>query len=496
MITHDSRSSVLSVEAADLSLSSEHDSRRNGSAGREIFQADGDAYAGRTARNHTPKLREEIVQIREQVIMSRLDLRERRVEMREQHGFVRSLEAQILRHWQSNEAYDDQRSVTRLHGELCAALEQLGPMEEDYDEKEDELNMLEFDLEANQARFYRRYVRRRINKSLGSLSTDRSSISTLPEELDAKVADTQDLLSPQNQYYSRVGDAKIVRERLMELEAQRSQFLDIERERDALNIPSYQENTDFLINYDKEHAEHLEELERIEQEIHELGSRAGLVGPYDTTSTVAAPPIGDSLSEDKAESRQRSPFTDREQTGQSIPSAPEPPRRKSETDVWNVPHDPRSSRQRINQWILERLKDSQIERARHRAILNDPSLGPEAWWRLVLEFWQHDRAARSSTCSSRHASGASSSKRPQALQASLDLPQLQSSNGASSTEGGHIGANLKLPLTSFTWPEPVGRGDTAVPLDQLNYLDLAAGPSSTVKRASKKMGFDTGMLTA
>ncbi|KAL8834491.1 MAG: hypothetical protein Q9170_003726 [Blastenia crenularia] len=383
----------------------------------------------RTAGPYTPKsLREEISRIREQVIMHRLDLRERRVDMRQQHRSVRNLEARILRHWQTDVDSVNQDVIRHLHDELCTALEQLGPMEEDYDEKEDGLDTLEFDLEVKEKRFYRHHSRSGSEASSEFPSTRRTSMSDLSEVMGRHPEHHQDFQSPQYQYYSRVGDAKIVRERLIELEAQKIQCLDIEREREALSIPLYQENIDFLSNYDSEYAEHLHELEKIENDIHSLGIQAGLLGVKDTIDTAPTHAVGEVLRTYSA-IRRRSPATEPGKPMRFHPTIEEPPRRRSEGDVWDIPNDPRSTRERISQWILERLQNSKLEKARHRAILNDPKLGEDIWWNLVLEFWQMDRAARSSNNSSRHVSGVSSAK-PKGLRDSLGIAPDDASNVA------------------------------------------------------------------
>ncbi|KAI4183142.1 MAG: hypothetical protein LQ348_004735, partial [Seirophora lacunosa] len=435
MTKHSSRHSVLTVEEVDAGRPSWPASLWNHSSEPATPDWERDTPAPRTAGTHAPKPRNDITHIREQVITSRLALREQRAEMRQQHALVRHLEAQFLRHLQDGEGVNDQGAMGRLHAELCVALEQLGPMEEDYDEKEDGLDTLEFDLEAKERRFYRQHAQNDANGSLESSSTQRSSMSMSPEEVNVNLAVRPDFLSPQYQYYSRVGDAKIVRERLMELEAQKDHYLEIERDRDALSIPLFQENTDFLLNYDGEYAEHVEELEKIEKDIHNLGLQAGYLDLHDVTSSItASAPAIDEFSDISAEPRQRSPFTEPEQTRRPSSATSEPPRRKSEADVVELPKDQQSSRQRINQWILERLKDSPIEKARHRAILNNPKLPLDVWWSLVLEFWHQDRAAFSSPNSSHDASGAPTSERPQAL---------RGSNAAAATSEGHGGANQR-----------------------------------------------------
>ncbi|KAL8720376.1 MAG: hypothetical protein Q9225_002764 [Loekoesia sp. 1 TL-2023] len=388
--------------------------------------------------------------------MSRLDLRERRVDMRQQHGLVRSLEAQILRHWQKDVSLINQDAIHRLHGELCAALDKLGPMEEDYDEKEDVLDTLEFDLEIKEKRFYRQHSRSASEASFGSPSTRRTSVSTLSHHMDIHTSDHQDFLSPEYQYYSRVGDAKIVRERLMELEAQKIQYLDIKRGREALSIPLYPENVDFLSNYNNEYAEHLEELGKIEKDIQSLGIQAGLFNTNDVLDTAAIQAVREAP-EIKAPMRRGSPATEPGKSGRLELPVEEVLRRKSEADIWEIPNDPRSTRERINQWILERLQDSKLEEARHRAILDDPELDRNAWWHLVLKFWQMDRAARSSKSSSRQVSGASTSAKSQVLQGSLDLALDEASNHTKSSRQRFGDMSPALPVTTFTWPQDVLR---------------------------------------
>ncbi|KAL8753305.1 MAG: hypothetical protein Q9184_005459, partial [Pyrenodesmia sp. 2 TL-2023] len=413
------QSSVKSLGGVEIGRASQHHAFRNDSTEHEISPSPGGPNTRYAANTHISKSsRKEIARIREQIIISRLDLREQRVEMRQQHELVRSIEAQLLQRWQVNEISGDLDTISHLHGELCAALDKLGPMEQDYDEKEDGLDTLEFDLEVKEKRFYKQHGPESDQESYGSPSTRRTSLSSL-SDISAIKLDSQDLLSPHYQYYSRVGDAKIVRERMMELEAQKDQYLDIERERDALSIPLYQENIDFLSNFKTKYTEQKEELEKIEGEIHDFAIRAGFFSPNSPSDAVSTTTVGDDA-DLRVEKRQRSPVSESGHVERSGASVEEPARRKSEADVWSISADPWSIRERINQWILERLGQSRIEKARHRAILNNPRLTEEAWWNLVQEFWQHDRAARSSPSSSRHASGPISSAPYETLYDSLE----------------------------------------------------------------------------
>ncbi len=474
-MTKSSRSpgSGRSKEGVGIGHSLQYHGFRNDSVGRETSPSPGNPETKHATSTHMSKsCRKGIVRIRHQIISSRLDLREQRVEMRQQHELVRSLEAQLLQRWQVNEGSDDQRTIRHLHGELCAALDKLGPMEHDYDEKEDSLDTLEFDLEAKEKRFYKQYGPESDDESYGSPSTHRTSLSSL-SDISVTKLDSQDLLSPQYQYYSRIGDAKIVRERMMELEAQKDQYLDIQRERDALSIPLYQENIDFLSNYKSEYTGQKEELERIEKEIDSLASQAGFSNLDDFNDPASTPQVGDDANL-PVEKRQRNSFTEPGLVERSDASLEEPARRKSEADVWSIPHDERSSRQRINQWILERLDHSRVEKARHKAILNDSTLTDEAWWSLVLDFWQCDRAARSSPGSSRPDSGLTSSAQRETLHGSLEVSQDKAPSLTHSFLEEYSVTEEGCSIIGLTWHE-AGTADPAkLSFDRLKYLDLAA----------------------
>ncbi|KAL8774283.1 MAG: hypothetical protein Q9209_001034 [Squamulea sp. 1 TL-2023] len=458
MTRYSHQHSVRSEGKVSAGRSLRHGSPVGSSVGHRSSDRDDFSHGWPTIGAQPPNaFRKEVSHLREKVIMARLELREKRVGMRQQHCLVRSLETRLLKHWQRYNVLTEQDVVTHLHGELCAALDKLGPLQEDHDELEDGLDTLEYDLEAKEARFYEQHTQVSPDGSDGSPSTQRLSTSTLSDELD------QDYLSPQYHYYSRIGDAKIARERLMDLEAQRTQYLDIERERDALGIPPYQENTDFLSQYDAEYAEHRKELEKIEMDIESLGIQAGISNAKERINMITFhDPQWDA--ETNTGTPKNSPATDPGEAGRSGPSLEGSPRRRSENDIWNIPNDPRSRRDRINQWILERLKDSKVERARHKAELNNPSLDPDAWWSLVCQFWQLDRAARSSKSSSRHASGRSSSA--QAQERSLDL----NLNAAS------IALQMAIKPPSVTHEAVLVTNYANQSISQLNYLDLATGP--------------------
>ncbi|KAL9579633.1 MAG: hypothetical protein Q9212_005000 [Teloschistes hypoglaucus] len=486
----------------------------NGSLKGRSPDEDGALQAPKASRENLPKkLRKNLACLREQVIIRRLGLREQRVAMREQHGTVRDLEAELLRQVQLHDGSIDQHTLRTLHNELCTALDALGPLEDDYDEKEDRLNILEDDLQAQEDKFYKRHAHSDSDESNADLPSSQSSLSDEAGEMGLEAAEEPDYSSPEYLYYTRLGEANMIRERLMELEGQKRHFLEIEQERNALGVSLYEENVEFLANYSSMYGEQLEELRKIEKvmqdllfqietkdlefqpDLHERDSKSlpltFAVGQHsDFNSLSLTHPVGqhsdfNSLSltypvgqhSDFGAGLQRGwPVTEPWHKGRLDISPQDVPRRKSEADVWNIPADPRSNRERINEWMFERLQDSRLEKAHHQNWLNKPELDDDKWWEWVCRSWQLDRAARSSKDSSRHASGQSISASQQELQGLPDtgldeaLPAFHLTKNTSSPAD--PGAQAPMPPWSLNT-------DSIIRFD---YLDLALNPSSAAKR--------------
>ena len=328
----------------------------------------------------------EIQDIRGLVTRNRLELRERRVELRQERGQARELEAQLWRNfqnfWDGNTGLD-KSTIDPLYLEINKIRDELGPKEESYNEFEDDLDTLEYRLEQKESRFYSRFEKTYREDKFQPSLTD-SSDGSHPAWSHGSTSDhTDNSSSPSNRYLSKIGDATIIRERLSELEAEQLHYLDVERERDALGYPLYQPNVEFLNTYPEVRAQYLEELRRIEEDLRTLGKEAGIPEHIldDETSSSASHGVP---------SRPAS-LQDVSPSSASI-QVTAPPRRRSDGDL---SHDTQhiNPRTRINQWILEVLTNSPLERARHQAILDNPELNDSAWLRLVREYWKKDPAA-------------------------------------------------------------------------------------------------------
>ncbi|KAI4203104.1 MAG: hypothetical protein LQ350_002152 [Teloschistes chrysophthalmus] len=502
MTQYSCRSSVRSKSEAKDGIQRGKRTSGNGSPKGRSPQEDGASQAPKASRENLPKkLMKNLARLREQVIIRRLGLREQRVAMREQHGTVRDLEAELLKQVQLEDGSIDQHILRTLHNELCTALDELGPLEDEYDEKEDRLNILEDDLQAQEDKLYKRHAHSGSDESNASLSSSRSSLSDEPGEMDLEAAEEPDYSSPEYLYYTRLGEANMIRERLMELEGQKRHFLEIEQERNALGVPLYEENVEFLANYSSMYGEQLEELRKIEEAMQEAWfqmERQDLefqsdfnardfnsfspTYPFgqhsDFNSFSLTYPVGQHSDFDTGLQRGW-PVTEPGQKGRLDISTQDVPRRKSEADVWNIPADPRSNRERINLWMLQRLQHSKLEQVHHRNWLNKPELDDDKWWEWVCRSWQLDRAARSSKDSSRHPSGQSTSAKQQELQGSPDTGLVEA------LPAFHLTKNTSSPADPGEQAPMPPWSPNRNSIIRFDYLDLALNPSPVVKKAQE-----------
>lgn len=118
--------------------------------------------------------------------------------------------------------------LEKLDEGLREALDKLGPMEEDYDEAEDDLHGLEYRLKTQEKKFYSQSVN--LSSVEDSTSSIRSSWSerTQHQSLNNTVSDAVEEASPSGRYLSRLGDAMIIRERLQDLIVERNEYFEQE----------------------------------------------------------------------------------------------------------------------------------------------------------------------------------------------------------------------------------------------------------------------------
>lgn len=333
--------------------------------------------------------RERTKELRDKVMNTRLELRELRVELQHSHARIWKMQVRFWQgledHWEE-EGKSDKALARELHDDIRGALDSIGPRQDLYDETEDSLVLLEYRLEKQESRYYELEVRLRGTfKAESTHSASSSATSQRSRRPGSQLIDDEN--SATHRFLSRVGDAKILKERLSELVAERNQYLDIERERVALGLPLYQPNVDFLSTFDDVYAAQIDELRIVEEDLQRLELETNVMhpsiaghAPHGSPHTIDIP-----LSVYHNDQYQTSTFS----------GSPKLLRCQSDGGFGRGSIDIFSIRQRINQWILDNLATSAIERARHKAIIDNPGLDNRAWWSLVEEYWQTDRASQS-----------------------------------------------------------------------------------------------------
>ena len=376
----------------------------------------------REARAHRKRkinmAKREIESLRGKVTRSRLELRECRVELGQRRAKFRQMQAQFWRelrvHWEKD-AELDKGALAELYDEMDRTLDESGPEEESYDEKEDDLDLLEYKLSKLENRFYDTDA----ELSEGGSGFTSSSSSSSIRSRSAVSNHNADDMSVSRRYLSRVGDANIVRERLLELEAEKSQYLDIEQNRAAMGLDSYQPNIEFLATFEDVKNAHLDELRGIGEDLRELQDLQKLesdLNQLEIESVSTLPSASHGLQTTDIVSQ---PDVFRyEIEGPKMPDHSAIRRYKSDGDLPDVSDDAPTLRERINQWMFEILDDSAIERARLRTIFADQT----AWWTLVEKYWQKDLAATSPPLSRRGGHPSSSHVSRQCKSLSMEPP--------------------------------------------------------------------------
>ena len=222
----------------------------------------------------------DVQRLRIKVTLGRLDLRQRRTRLREQRQKTVDHEVEfyesLQRSWTLSGKVEDS-SLSNLVECLHEARDQLGPMEEDYNEAEDDLDELEYELETQEKKFYSRPGNLGSVGDSSSPKRGSSSEGTQQRSLSYTVWDAAKDSSPRARYLSRVGDANILRERLEDLTEEQNECLEREQQRRSYSLLPYPPNVDFIANFPLVYTKLMEELLETEDDIRRLRDEAGII---------------------------------------------------------------------------------------------------------------------------------------------------------------------------------------------------------------------------
>ena len=321
---------------------------------------------------------------REKVTERRAQLRESREELRVGRGDLCELQNRLqraLQQYSEGQAGPDKASLNNLRQETEQALERLGQAEISYNEAEDDLRLLEFKLGAHETLFYSHSRPFEPNQraepaALGSSSRSSSLHSVLSPK------DGEDIPAI-TRYRIRQAEARIASTQLQELEDEKAELLELEKNHRFPNPPLDPADTEFLANYDVLYQQQYDELEALRRDLIILRREAGSSKSSRSEKTKSQT--------DKV-STPGTPHSDPGIKAKDSPRTPTAPRRKS--DGIDMPIDIRSTRQRVNRWLIEVLNASPIQRRMSEEFLQDPELSNTTWWRFLLQFRRIDSLLR------------------------------------------------------------------------------------------------------
>ncbi|EON65609.1 hypothetical protein W97_04847 [Coniosporium apollinis CBS 100218] len=282
-----------------------------------------------------PREREEL---REKVLAKRLLLREKRRELRRQREKAGTVEAQLassIRRFCLQAEPPGPEELFVQFGEVQAERDALGTLDIDYDEAEDEYDALEWTLNH------------------GDDKAPLVAKTEVPYGERFRVPVVQD-------YLSHIGEAEMLKEELNDL---------------RMEIEVFKPDQAFIEELYQTCADKEERLRQVEEESRRLMQEVMITDPR------------------LKEKRRQSEGWVMVSKDEVLPVGAEEGRPHSEFAVKTIASQFMSWRTRISHWILDALHESSLERAQHKAILEQPSLDNKTWWSLVEGNWSPERGS-------------------------------------------------------------------------------------------------------
>lgn len=328
----------------------------------------------RPERKRLKSEKNRIARLRQKIMGNRLRLREKRRELRDEQANAIDLQTKLMQNiqlfWELG-VIPDKATVDSVYASLKEARDRLGPLEDNYDWEEDEHNALEFQLDEEEGQHV-----------VDETESGHPSTAPVTPESEAAVGGSVNPII--NEYCSRVGDANIIHERLIDLQIEHTQLLDDSEFRENHHISPYPENVEFLAGVHKRYHELNAELEKVEADIAKLGQEATEMG-YDIDLRSPIRIVHPLLpSKETPLPKKQPPFKE---------TTPILHRTTQTDDV--LPYlvsDYVEVRSRISRWIFNQLRYSPLERVHYSNILVEElerdSIDDETWARNVMEYWK------------------------------------------------------------------------------------------------------------
>jgi hypothetical protein len=360
----------------------------------------------------------DLSEMRLAVVRRRHEAQEARSGLRQAREALDALDARFIQEVRvlcANRRSEEFANLFELTEAMQNQRDKFYPMEDDYNKLEDHLDLEEFELHEAESRLYER---------LGSPRTsivaadDRASLwreEDLQPQLGNLSLETEE--PAYTDYLSRIGDANIVKERILELQRERMHLVEEERVRARVGRSLDEEALQFLESFDIRHQELQDQYAAIQEDLAMMREGLPLSIPLPFATTQFA---DESYSFGTGMIRQlmdASPVITASDLNTSTPTSMPPSPRDAiaaaqlpRADPLLLPdndisptftfgdsseRDPISTVTYVNEWLLNRLRRSSMEVWRFKSAeeLQALNLDGAAVRDLVMQWWSKDEKA-------------------------------------------------------------------------------------------------------
>lgn len=321
-----------------------------------------------------PKELKHFLKQRDKLYGRRLQLREKRNELRQERSLQIALDAKFIKSVREI----PQRSggmLEEIYTQLDSQRDIIGELQYDYDQAEDEHDAAENQLEKkeeNLIKLLQQLTHRDIDDDQSSLSTSWNAGPRRDQSQESNTYDEGQMRFME--YQSRIGDARIMEERLQDLRYEHEVRLSFARKRG-----------DRTLNGDGWDDGCAEQVERTVEELHII--RADIERLKESLQNDGNPNI------DSVEKPGQNPAPyETFEIDHDQPAALRKERPASDSVMPNLRKNFGAARSRIVWWIFITFENSPTEHIRHKELLR--ALGSEfddkRWAQLVFEYWKED----------------------------------------------------------------------------------------------------------
>jgi cell fate (sporulation/competence/biofilm development) regulator YmcA (YheA/YmcA/DUF963 family) len=286
-----------------------------------------------------------------------------------------------------------EKNLEELMKDCRDARGEYGPLEDDCNRLEDQLSEQEFELTRLEERFYHRWQRPLITKQEGPIlaafhhrSPTNSTVLDVEEALEHHPLVTQ--------YLSRLGDLDLLQERLVELEEEKESLEEDRDSRQRFGMSLEADDEAWLSGSQNLLDELLEKISFNEEDVKKLRQECEALGLLDENGEPT-----DFQSQERSTFRNEDDMNAKDQISEYVKHPillPKPGSRPAPSNDLCTESDEESASlgERINQWILDQLRESALEvNLLARTFEGKYGEMDESWEVSVLAVWNADGTA-------------------------------------------------------------------------------------------------------